>query len=127
MNKQIQTKLCWRLLIKCHNLNQSVQKGLLSNSYSNRIYSQKEQLLEECIRRIQEYGLKIKHGYQLTESFVPYILYFEYNGMQVSFHSHTNYGIKPFNGEWIGYKQGLLKDLDNKIPARWRNVRNKTY
>lgn len=114
-------------MIKCHNLNQSIQKGLPSNIYSDRIYSQKEQLLEECIRRIQEYGLKIKHGYQLTKSFVPYILYFEYNGMQVSFHSYTNYGIKPFNGKWIGYKQGLLKDLNNKIPARWKNVRNKTH
>lgn len=121
----MKTKLCWRLLVKCHNLNKSIIKGC-STSYATRIYAQKELLLEECVQRIIVDGCKIKCGYQLCDTAnYPYILYFEYNGKQVSFHSYKSFGLPVFKGEWCGYRQGLLSDHNGKIPAK--NVRKKTH
>lgn len=126
--KKIASRLCWRLLLKCHNLNKSVVKGRWNSnsSYSKRIYAQKDELLNTCISRIKDENLKIKMGYQLCDNlWYPYILYFEFNGDQVSFHSDISYGLHPFRGEWIGYTQGLMRDLNGKIPGNVNKKRRK--
>jgi hypothetical protein len=45
------------------------------------------------------------------------VLYFEYEGSQVSFHVYGWFA-EDIGIEWIGFRQGILDDPFGKVPGR---------
>lgn len=124
MNIKVQTLLTWRLVVKCHNLNKSICKGVAPTKEEERLYKQKGQLLDTIVARIKKYQLPIHYGWEESGSwYVPYILYFEYQGTQLSFHCHHKHGAtKTFPEGWDGERKGfvtlngrLVGNHDNQI------------
>ena len=95
-----------RLIKKAFVINYSIPKGYgVRSSDYNKYYTQKLRLISKAIEIIKFYNLSIKYG-QKNE-----IIYFEFENKQFSFHGFPCEGIKPFNGEWIGYPNDIKEGL----------------
>lgn len=63
-----------------------------------RNYLEKSWQLRHAVKLARELG--IPSGYQETDDFVPYVIYFELPTGQVSFHADDDGGADPYDGQW---------------------------
>lgn len=88
----MKTKLIWQHIIACHNINKSIKKGETLTPEMLKLYYKKDCILKYVCKHIK--NTEINYSYSFTYgSYIPFIIYFEYNGLQVSFHTKTSYAL----------------------------------
>ncbi len=101
-------ELLWRLIIKCHNINKSVYKGTTPSKKELFLYKQKNLLLETICDQVKRQN-SIKYSFSHTGGYCPFVIYFEYNNTQISFHTSSNYGITIEDAiSWDGIPKGYI-------------------
>ena len=112
----MEKNLLWRLIVKCHNINKSVKKGIKPTKEDLFLYKQKEALLSTICERIKSQKI-IEYSYSYVGGYCPYIIYFEYQGTQLSFHCDWHYNLQIKDAlEWDGVRKGYMS-FNDKYPG----------
>ena len=114
--------LLWRLIVKCHNINKSVQKGTTPTKEEKFFYKQKDLLLKEICKRVLQQK-EIKYSYSIVgNNWFNHILYFEYNNEQISFHASHSYGLDIKDTiEWDGIVKSFVS-WEGKYPGKQKEI-----
>lgn len=108
--------LLWRLIVKCHNINKSVNKGTTPSKKELFLYKQKGLLLETICDQVKRQN-SIKYSFSYIGGYCPFVIYFEYNNTQISFHTSSNYGITIEDAiSWDGIIKGYVS-WNDKFPG----------
>lgn len=120
------TKLKLNKMIKSGSVNALILRNLLEledanitakryhGVYKQASYDKKNELLKTCIDLFKRHNLKC--GYHNVDNYsCPYVIYFEVNGIQMSWHAHKSFGTPQYMHVWDGLVNSTLSKLEQLI------------
>jgi hypothetical protein len=122
------TKLLLNKLIKKGNLKAEILRILLEledvnicakkyfGKYKQTYYDKKSMILNDIVKLFKENNLTI--GYHNADDYsCSYIVFVEYEGIQMSWHCNKHFGLNKYEKEWDGLKNSTLAKLERLIEA----------
>ena len=101
-----------RSLLELEDSNISAKKYV--GKYRTRYYDKKSELLKTCVGLFKKHNLVC--GFQKSNNYsCNYVIYFEFNDIQMSWHSNSTYGLSKYPTEWDGLENSTLFKLEKLI------------